>query len=105
MNIGIDMAYIPRFIDKEKLALKILSLNELEEYKKSDLKATYLASRFCLKEAFIKSIEGNILAFDLKEIEVVKKESGAVGILYQSKMYKCSLSHEKEYTVGVVIYD
>ncbi len=105
MKIGVDLTYIPRFIDKEKLAKKILSNEEYEAYLKALKKEEYLASRFALKEAFIKTIESSILGIDLKEIMTKKKDSGAIYIIYKDKEYSCSLSHENEYCIGVVLND
>lgn len=105
MNVGIDLTYIPRFIDKEELAKKVLSKSELNEYYLSRRKEEFLASRFALKEAFLKSIKKGILDIDLKKIVIVKEESGAVHINYLNKDYPASLSHEHEYCIGVVVYD
>ena len=105
MKIGVDLTYIPRFVDKEKLAKKILSNEEYEAYLKALKKEEYLASRFALKEAFIKAIEASILGIDLKEIMTKKKDSGAIYIIYKDKEYSCSLSHENEYCIGVVLND
>ncbi len=105
MHVGIDMTYIPRFKDGEKLAKKILSQNELNEYYLSRQRDQYLASRFALKEAFLKSIKKGILGVDLSKIETIKEESGAIHIKFEDKDYPASLSHEKDYCIGVVIYD
>ncbi len=97
------MTFIPRFKDKVALARKILSPLELKEYENSFNKEEYLASRFALKEALIKCLELSILSVNLNEIIVKKKESGAVYIEYQNKVFSCSLSHENEYCLGVVV--
>ena len=90
MNIGVDLVKISRFKSVDKLSKKILSNKEL-------------FSRFALKEAFLKSIKKGILEIELKEINVIKEESGAIHILYDNKEYPCSLSHEDEYCIGVVL--
>lgn len=105
MNVGIDLVTITRFEKHERIAKKILSSNEYQEYLNASDKMQYVASRFCLKEAFLKSIKKGILDIDLKEISVTKEESGAIHIEYQGKCYDCSLSHELDKCVGVVIYD
>ena len=64
-----------------------------------------MASRFALKEAFLKSIKKGILEIDLNQIIVIKEESGAIHINYLNKDYPASLSHENEYCIGVVVYD
>lgn len=103
MKIGVDLTYIPRFLNKETLAKKVLSDKEFESYLNSKNKEEFLASRFALKEALIKCIEEDILKINLNEINVLKKSSGAIYILYKNKEYNCSLSHENDYCVGVVI--
>jgi len=105
MKIGIDMTYIPRFENKDALAKKVLNDEELKVYLVAPEKAKYLASRFALKEAFIKANEFSILGVDLKEIITKKKDNGAIYIEYKSKIYSCSLSHENKYCVGVVLND
>lgn len=102
MGIGIDLTYIPRFKDKEKLAKKVLSDEEYETYLIKTNKEEYLASRFALKEALIKCLELDILNVSLNEIETKKKENGAIYIIYKEKRYEASLSHEKDYCIGVV---
>lgn len=105
MNVGVDLTFIPRFINKEEVAKKVLSTSELNEYYLSSRREVYLASRFALKEAFLKSIKKGILEIELKEIVVEKEKSGAVHIKYKDKNYPASLSHENEYCIGVVVYD
>lgn len=105
MEIGIDLTYIPRFENYDRLAKKIFSAREYAYYLTASNKQEFVASRFCLKEAFIKCIKSGILNINLQEIEVVKEETGAIHIEYKGKTFKASLSHEKEYCTGVVIYD
>ena len=105
MNVGIDLTYIPRFKDKDALAKKILSQNELIEYNSSVKKDEYLASRFFVKESFLKSIKHGVLYFDLKTIVIVKEKSGAIHVEFNGEKYNASLSHEMDYCVGVVLHD
>lgn len=105
MKIGVDMTFIPRFANKEKLAEKVLCEEEFIEYNQANNKAQYLASRFALKEAFIKSFEMSILSINLNEIKCLKKENGAIYIYHNKNKYECSLSHENEYCIGVVLHD
>ena len=74
---------------------------EYKTYLNSPRKEEFLASRFALKEAYIKMKELSILAVDLRKIEVIKKESGAICISDGVDIYKASLSHEKDYCIGV----
>jgi len=103
MKIGIDMTYVPRFLNKKNLAKKILNEDEYFFYLNSKNKSQYLASRFALKEALIKCLELDILSVNLNEINTIKKDNGAVYIKFKDKNYNCSLSHEKDYCIGVVI--
>ncbi len=105
MNIGVDLVKVSRFSDYETLKDKILSNYELERYMVANDKQLFIASHFALKEAFLKSIKKGILEVDLKEIEVIKEESGAIHIFYNGKRYPCSLSHEDEYCIGVAMHD
>lgn len=102
MPIGIDLTFIPRFKNKDNLAKKILSECEYQEYLHSKKKEEYLASRFAVKEALIKCLELDILAVNLKEIEVKRKDNGSIFVIYKNKSYEASLSHENDYSVGVV---
>lgn len=105
MEIGIDLTYIPRFKNYDRLAEKIFGKKEYEYYLSAINKQEFVASRFCLKEAFLKCLKSGILDLDLKEIEVIKEDTGAIHIEYKGSIYKASLSHENEYCAGVVIYD
>ncbi|MGP1413987.1 MAG: holo-ACP synthase [Bacillales bacterium] len=102
MSLGIDLTSINRFKNKDKLAEKILSEEEFVLYKNHFNKAQYLASRWCLKEAFIKAVKNSIKDLNLKDIIIKNENNGAIYIDYKSKKYDCSLSHERNYCVGVV---
>lgn len=105
MKIGVDLTFIPRFENKERLAKEVLSDNEYLMYENSTNKAQFLASRFALKEAFLKANELSILSIKLSSVEIIKKENGAIYIMHDNVRYECSLSHENEYCIGVVLYD
>lgn len=105
MEIGIDMTTISRFSNYVRIAEKILSENEYMYFQESTNKQQFVASRFCLKEAFVKCLKIGVLDIDLKTIEVVKEENGAIHILFNDKIYKCSLTHENDTCVGVVVYE
>ena len=105
MNVGIDMVNIKRFDDYLRIKDKIFSVNELKIYQEYQNKKLYVASRFCLKEAFLKSMHKGVLDVDLNLIEVLKNANGSVFISYLGKNYSCSLSHEDDYCIGVAIYE
>lgn len=105
MGMGIDLVKIDRFKNVEKLKNKILSNNELTILDTRINKEEYLASRFAVKEAFLKANEKGL--FDeifLKEIEVLNDENGKPYIIYKNIRYEnVSISHEKEYAIAIVI--
>ena len=69
MNVRIDLVTITRFEKHERIAKKILSSSEYQEYLNASDKMQYVASRFCLKEAFFKSIKKGILeAINLNKV-------------------------------------
>ncbi|MCR5332909.1 MAG: holo-ACP synthase [Bacilli bacterium] len=101
MALGIDIVYIPRIKDADKLAKSVLSDKELEFYSKRNKKEEFLAGRFAAKEAFMKAMEKG-LAIPFKKIEVLYKDSGAPYILFEEKTYEVSISHDKDYAIAVV---
>lgn len=132
-GVGIDIVEVKRFASFDytsaRMASKIFSVAELEEYKTVARGDEFLASRFAAKEAFYKALSSSIENFDLsfafirKHVEVVKR--GEVPILrvnwdaikekievpkfkehlVKTSLYKTSLSisHEKSYAVAIVI--
>lgn len=61
LGIGVDLLNINRIKDlflkfNDKLSKKILSENELHDYKRSKDKINFLAKKFCAKEAFSKAL-------------------------------------------------
>lgn len=105
IKIGCDMVDVSRFNNFERLKDKILSLKEIEIYSNYKDKRLYVASRFCLKEAFLKSLGKGIFDYNLKEIEVLKRKSGEIYILFEGNEYSCSLSHEGNFCIGVALYE
>lgn len=105
MSVGIDMVKIDRFKDDfDKLKYKILSKEELEILSKKENKLEYLASRFCVKEAFLKANGVGLFDIPFNEINVLNEKNGKPYILYKDTKYEnVSLSHEKEYAIAIVI--
>ena len=100
MKIGIDIAEIARFEDREDLAKRILSEYEYEEYMRRVDKASYLASRFAVKESYFKASQNHI---DYRKIETRKDGDRPVlyidGVKADAEM---SISHDV-YAIAVVI--
>lgn len=129
-GIGIDLVEVSRFrkwIKDENLILRYFNekeMSEKEKNEKSDLSERQLSAmsqhyavRFAAKEAFSKALGTGLSGFDLRDVYVLKEESGKPYIaLGQSaqKVFdeKCpgariflSLSHEKEYAIANVIIE
>lgn len=135
-GIGIDLVEVSRFkkwIKDENLILRYFNEKEMSEKdifkvsnsaEKSDLSERQLSAmsqhyavRFAAKEAFSKALGTGLSGFDLRDVYVLKEESGKPYIaLGQSaqKVFdeKCpgakiflSLSHEKEYAIANVIIE
>lgn len=105
VGIGIDNADISRYENKEILAKKILTENELKEYNSKNNKAEYLASRFAVKEAYIKAKGKNNI--ELNKIEVRKDNNGKPLLFVNNKEIKAHLSitHDKIASAVVILYE
>jgi holo-[acyl-carrier protein] synthase len=118
-GIGTDLVHIPRMqelLDKhdDKIALRILSDAEFEEFQKVTKQAAFLAKRFAAKEATAKALgTGFRDGLSLRHIEVVNNEMGKPELLFykQGQMLieqhnigrsLLSLSDEKDYAVAFV---
>ncbi len=103
LGVGIDIADISRFEDKEDLAIKVLSFLEYGEYQKSSSKAEFLASRFSVKESYVKASGDKKTPYP--QIEVRKEAEKPVLYVKGEKIRSfLSLSHDKECVSIVVLY-
>ena len=108
VGIGIDVVDISR-ID-EKLAKKVLTERELEEFERSSRKTEYLAGRFALKEAFFKAIGSGIDGHSFKDVSFVRDEAGKPTLILHKdfepvfNFAHVSLSHDLV-AVGVVVLE
>ena len=115
MSIGIDIVKIERIAHcKEKIANKILSHREL--CLKQAKKEESISASFAVKEAFSKAMGTGFAGFDFKDIHVMRKTSGEPYLEFSDKLKKIleqrgfikahvSISHEKEYAIGMVTLD
>lgn len=103
MKIGIDIIATKRIKCNNEFAKKILSLEEYEYYKNLKnikIKKIYLCSRWALKEALYKcdnSLDSYV------NITISKESSNDIFVKGNKDKYSISLSHEKDYCVGVAI--
>ena len=106
MKVGIDIIENKRLEGKEEFLNRILSTRELDIYNSRNKSLEFLGGRWAAKEAFLKALQQSILAISLNEIEVLNKENGAPYIQFKERIYEnVSISHEKEYSIAMVIID
>ena len=107
LGIGVDIANIPRFIDKSQHFIdRVLSSEELAVYLKQteENKVVYLASRFSAKEALFKALKN--VNFDFASVSILNEKNGAPFVKMDTP-YKIhiSLSHEKDYVISYVVIE
>lgn len=105
MSVGIDIVQLNRLSLEEKFIQKVLSKKEIEFLNQRKDKLAFLAGRWAIKEAFIKAFKKDKLSIlDLNKIEVFNDENGSPFIIFhQTKYENISISHEKQFAVGIVI--
>lgn len=112
-DIGIDIVYLPRFVDKvqnQVFVEKILGLKELKIFHSitdASKKVEFLASRFSVKEAVFKALceEGYNLTYH--NVQVLYKESKKPFIQTSFEMkgtLLVSISHDGDYVITQVVY-
>ena len=103
-GIGIDIIDLKRIAkQREKLAEKILTSTELEQFNKfiEIRQIEYLAGRFASKEAYYKASNDRSIGF--KDLEIIDDELGKPHI--NKKNTFISISHERDYAVAVVVIE
>ena len=122
IGIGVDIAEIAR-VDKlhskfgERFAGRILTADELHEYRRRDSSSSFLALRFAAKEAIAKACGtgiGKQLGFHSMQIDkdalgkpVVRFLEAAKPLVdrLQIRNALISLSDEKQYVVAMVVLE
>ncbi|WP_215825504.1 4'-phosphopantetheinyl transferase superfamily protein [Spiroplasma endosymbiont of 'Nebria riversi'] len=104
-GVGIDIVSIKRMQLKKSFINKVLHLEEvsyLQTIKSETEKKQFLAGRWALKEALYKAINNvnEVLIFCEVNIQLVNKQLQWIGFENNSWL---SISHEKEYAVGMAI--
>lgn len=119
IGIGIDIAEIERFLDKDKdeyFLSKIYSPLEKEYILKKQSPCPSLASHFAAKEAFLKALgTGMGYGFSTLDFEITHDDKGKpiyklsekVLTYFNKKNIKAhlSISHEKHYALAVCILE
>lgn len=107
MEIGIDVVEVKRFkklISNERFLRKVFSKKEIDYCNSFKNKEERYASRFAVKEAYIKCIDKKNIPH-LNKIEVVNSKDGKPSLYVDGKKVRCkiSISHTKDYAVAVCI--
>lgn len=118
MTLGVDLCNIRRIerlmLRRPVFAQRFFTQAEYRFFKERNFSAATLAANFALKEAFAKALGTGIRGFNLQDVEVLRLESGApvihlyrrAQLLFTEKGYEnilCSLSHDTDYCVGMVV--
>lgn len=118
VSTGIDLVYVPRIkkaLDRNPAFMtRYFTTSEIELFERRGERVEILAANFAVKEAFSKALGTGIRGFSLQEIEVLRNEHGAPFInLYGrarerfkesgAQHHSCSISHDGEYAVGMVL--
>lgn len=112
--IGIDLVYVPRIealLRKGPFLSRFFTERECAYFeKRKDPKV--VAGNFAVKEAFSKALGTGIRDFTLKDVEVLREESGRPYILLGGKLSKksfhtltCSISHDGDYATAIVFLE
>lgn len=122
IGLGVDLVEIIRFECilkklKSRFAKRILSCNELMEYRKNSKQAVFLAKKFAIKEATSKAFGlgiSNGIYFNQFEILNNKLGKPEINLLGKAKVFSVllgvkkihvSLSDIKKYAYAVVIVE
>ena len=110
-GIGIDVADISRYLfatEDYSLAERVLHHEEFKRYcliTNPDGRASYLASRFAAKEAYVKAV--NDRSVDYRTIEVRSDETGAPHLYVAGKEINgmVSISHDNVAVAVVIVFE
>ncbi len=73
----IDIARVEPLLQKRRFLERVFGSHELAELERRGMPARSAAGNFAAKEAFLKLFERGIFSVPLREIEVLRRESGA----------------------------
>ena len=109
LGVGVDIVQVSRL--KPEHAKRILSEEEtvvFNEIKLSQKQLEYLAGRFAVKEAIIKAIGHTNYVIGMRDITILNDDMGMPYVKapsYKDIKFQISLSHEKEYSVGMCVIE
>lgn len=118
LGIGTDIIEIQRIenaiLKNERFIEKLFSKEEIEMFKKRNMRLEVIAGNFAAKEAISKAIGTGIRNFSLNEIEVLRDELGKpivklsknieeiIGVYYKINI---SISHNKTSAIAFVVLE
>ncbi|MDN4501688.1 holo-ACP synthase [Alteromonadaceae bacterium BrNp21-10] len=121
VGIGTDIVEIARFAGQgqtnERLAQRVLTPTELEDFRASNYGERFLAKRFAVKEAAVKAAGTGIgKGISFQHIEVKHHESGQPFLVFSGQLQQLlsqngvtsshvSLADEQHYAVATVILE
>jgi holo-[acyl-carrier protein] synthase len=110
IGIGIDLTDIKRFSNKNRLAEKIMTAYEYNEYKNLpiSLKSTMLAKTWAVKEALYKALPENLQStISWKNAELVRDSYGRPQVTIKNVNVKihASLSDEGDMVTAIIILE
>ncbi|WP_434325369.1 holo-ACP synthase [Mycoplasma capricolum] len=101
-NVGIDIVENKRIKLKEEFIVKVLSANEIKTFnlKNKKQKREFLAGRWAIKEAIIKTLDQPI---SMNKIDIEYINDKPVIKNQELQNILISISHEKKYAVGIAL--
>ena len=113
LGLGVDIVENKRFESKSEKLLNRLFTSYEVSIAPSVRKEEYFASRFASKEAFVKALGTGFTSLSPLDIEIREDEKGKPFIAINDKLMQLtngssvflSISHEKDYSVAVVVLD
>jgi phosphopantetheine--protein transferase-like protein len=102
MAVGCDIVLMSRIKTDPSFVDLVLSKREQAIYLTRKNKIEFLAGHFAAKEAFLKALGTGLAGAPLRTIEILYQETGAPYIVYNSKQYAVSISHDGDYAMAVV---
>ncbi|MFA6860813.1 MAG: holo-ACP synthase [Bacilli bacterium] len=105
VGVGIDLAKISRYEGQKELAKRVLSESEYQEYLHSHDQASFLASRFAVKESYVKASGDKQV--DYRCLEIREDETGKPSLYLNGLPTKSfvSLTHDEEAGAIVILYE
>ena len=114
--VGIDHLEIHRItkaMENPRFLSRYFGARELEYFKRRRFSPATVAVSFCAKEAFAKALGTGIRGFALREVELLREDSGrpylvfsgkAAGLIEKSGLrFEVSVSHDRRYALAQVI--